>query len=101
MFCSKCGKELSDKAAVCVGCGANVKQSVIEDSAGCGWWWIGFLVPIAGLLIWITCNDNQPKRAKKAGIGALVGVILSVVLVVMFYVFWFVFVILLAQGIYC
>lgn len=100
MFCRYCGKEISDKAAICVGCGAEVKQSKPEDTAGAGWWWLGFLVPLAGLLIWITCNDTQPKRAKKAGIGALVGVITSVALTVLFYIFWFVLVIAFAGGMY-
>lgn len=96
MFCRNCGKEIPDKAAICLGCGAEVKRPVVEDTAGAGWWWIGFLVPLAGLLIWITCSDTQPNRAKKAGIGALVGVITAVALTVLFCVFWFVLVIMLA-----
>lgn len=97
MFCSNCGKEISDKAAICVGCGAAVKRAEVEDTGGIGWWWIGFLVPLAGLLIWITCNDSQPKRAKKAGIGALVGVITAVALVIVFYILWFVLIVMLAS----
>lgn len=100
MFCRHCGKEISDQAVICVGCGAEVKQSKVADTGGAGWWWLGFLVPLAGFLIWITCNDSQPKRAKKAGIGALVGVITSVALVIVFYILWFVLVIALAGGMY-
>lgn len=99
MYCKYCGKELADQAVVCLGCGAEVKRdNQLEDTAGAGWWWLGFLVPLAGFLIWITCNDTQPKRAKKAGVGALVGVITSVALVVLFYILWFVLVIALAGG---
>ena len=101
MFCSNCGKEISDNAAICVGCGAEVKRpAVVEDTGGAGSWWIGFLVPLAGLLIWLTCNDTQPKRAKKAGVGALVGVITSVVLVVLFYILWFALIMVFAGGMY-
>lgn len=100
MFCSNCGKEISDKAAICVGCGAEVKRSAPEDTGGAGWWWIGFLVPLAGLLIWLTCNDTQPRRAKKAGVGALVGVITSVVLVAVFYILWFALIMVFAGGMY-
>lgn len=98
MYCRKCGREISDKAAICIGCGAEVKQPAMDDTAGAGWWWIGFLVPFAGLLIWLTCNDTQPNRAKKAGIGALVGVITAVALVIAFYVLWFALIIMLAMG---
>lgn len=98
MYCKNCNKEISDKAAICIGCGAEVKQPVVKDGGGAGWWWLGFLVPVAGLLIWVTCNDNQPNRAKKAGIGALVGAITSAVLVILVYVLWFLLMIMLANG---
>ncbi len=100
MFCSHCGKEISDKAAVCIHCGKDVRRPITEDSAGCGWWWLGFLVPLAGLLIWATCNDTQPKRAKKAGIGALVSTILGVGLTILFFILYFIFIIMLAQGVF-
>lgn len=100
MFCSHCGKEISDKAAVCIHCGKDVRPVITEDSAGCGWWWLGFLIPIAGLLIWVTCSDTQPKRAKKAGMGALVSTILSVVLTILFFILYFIFIIMLAQGVF-
>ena len=100
MFCSRCGKEISDRAVVCVGCGAEVQASPAADTAGSGWWWLGFLVPLAGLLVWITCSDTQPKRAKKAGIGALAGVIVSVAAVVLFYILWFILIFAFASGMY-
>ena len=87
MFCSNCGREIDDKAVVCVGCGASVKNMKIKNSkASAGWWWLGFLIPLAGLLVWICCNDSDPAKAKKAGIGALVGFIVSVVLGVIMYI---------------
>ena len=85
MFCSQCGKEISEKAVICVGCGAPVKRHTPEDTASSGWWWLGFLVPLAGLIVWLTCNDTQPNRSKKAGTGALVGVIVSAVLSVLWF----------------
>ena len=98
MYCSNCGRAIPEKAAVCMGCGVAVKRPAAQDSAGAGWWWLGFLIPLAGLLIWVTCNDNQPCRAKKAGIGALVGVIVSVGLCVLFYVLWFLMMFAMATG---
>lgn len=89
MFCSYCGAEINEKAAVCLNCGVSVKKSCV-DKAGAGWWWLGFLFPIVGLFIWIFCNDSEPNKAKKAGIGALVGFIVSVVftiIITMVYIF--------------
>ncbi len=99
MYCSNCGREIPEQAAVCLGCGAAANRKTVSDTGGAGWWWLGFLVPLAGLLIWITCNDNQPKRAKSAGMGALVSVIVSVALSVLFVILWFVFVVLMV-GLY-
>ena len=94
MFCPHCGKELNENAAVCLNCGryvSEVTKSRPADSASAGWWWLGFFVPIAGLIIWAVCNDSTPIKAKKAGIGALVGFITSIVLVILLYVLIFAF----------
>lgn len=90
MYCSGCGAQIDDKASVCVHCGQAVAKKSEKDSGSALWWWLGFLVPIAGLLIWIFCHDTTPKRAKKAGVGAIVGTIVSVILVILFYVLYFV-----------
>lgn len=95
MFCPNCGKEISDIASICVNCGAKVSSPAqkVEDNPSCGWWWLGFFVPLAGLLVWLTCQDNQPVKAKKAGIGAIIGTITAAVLVVLYYVIMFAFMI--------
>ena len=92
MFCKYCGKEISDLASVCIHCGQSVNKPVQtkEGHVSAGWWWLGFLIPMAGLLVWIFCHDNEPKKAKKAGIGAIVGAVTSVVLFVLFYVLFFI-----------
>lgn len=85
MFCPQCGREVCDNAAVCVGCGmslANVSKKG-EGKVSAGWWWLGFLIPLAGLLVWIFCHDTEPIKAKKAGIGAIIGTVVSVVLAVL------------------
>ncbi len=91
MFCQNCGKEIPDNAYVCLGCGKTVSNSnkVNEGNVSAGWWWLGFLIPIAGLLIWIFCNDNEPIKAKKAGMGALIGTIVGVVATVLIYILFF------------
>ena len=33
MFCKNCGKEIDDKAAICVHCGVNIKNSQSEGKS--------------------------------------------------------------------
>ncbi len=80
MYCPYCGKELSDMADICVGCGRQVNKNVKFDSSSVGWWWLGFFFPLVGFILWLVWTGETPIKAKKAGFGALVGVIVSVVL---------------------
>ena len=88
MFCPNCGKEIDPKASVCLGCGVSVSRMIKhpEGKVSAGWWWLGFLLPIAGLFVWLFCNDTEPLKAKKAGWGALVSVIVSVAIVILYFV---------------
>lgn len=52
----------------------------VVDNGGFGWGFLGFLIPLVGLILFLVWKDTKPKTAKAAGIGALVSVILSVVL---------------------
>ena len=90
MYCRKCGKQIDDGTAFCPFCGepqgaggstqqAPYQQAVVYDSGSFGWAILGFLIPIAGLILWLAWIDVKPKSAKMAGIGALVSVILSIV----------------------
>ncbi|MEG2274476.1 MAG: zinc ribbon domain-containing protein [Clostridia bacterium] len=45
-----------------------------------GWGFLGFFIPLAGLILFCIWQKDFPKRAKSAGIGALVSVILWIVL---------------------
>lgn len=100
MRCVNCGKEIDEKAVICVGCGTKVQKQIIESKSGTAlWWWVGFLVPVAGLLIWGICKDTQPLHAKKAGWGAVFGAIAGVVAVVLFYIIWFALMLWMMLGI--
>ena len=87
MYCRNCGSEIAENAAVCIHCGVMIEQPKPpqETHASAGWWFLGFFIPVAGLLLFIIWHDEHPKRAKKAGIGALVSTILSVVGFVFYY----------------
>ncbi len=103
MFCSKCGKEIDDKAYMCVHCGATTEDTapkpapkVKNDSGSFGWAVLGFFFPIAGLIVWLAGKDSTPKNARLAGIGAIVGTIVEFVSIVLFYVVYFVFILALS-----
>ena len=82
MICPNCGYDADDKAAVCLGCGMNLERTKKSDKkkVGAGWWWLGFFIPVAGILIWAICRDEEPRKAKRAGIGAICGIITGVLL---------------------
>ena len=85
MFCYNCGKEIDDKAVICVHCGCSMtKKASAADAPSTGFAVLGFLVPIVGLILYLIYEGKQPLRAKSAGKGALIGVILSVVLSIIF-----------------
>ena len=91
MFCSNCGKEISDNAAICVGCGRSVKKAPnSKDSNSAGWWWLGFFLPMVGLILFIVWSGDYPLKAKKAGWGALIGFAASVITIILLYALIFI-----------
>lgn len=95
MYCFNCGKKIDDGQYVCLNCGklvhgniSNDNASVLNvDSGSIIWVLIGFFVPLAGLVLYISWKEKRPMDAKKAGYGALVSAILNAV--------WIIFVIIL------
>ena len=84
MFCSKCGKEVSDEAVVCVHCGCAIENkkapvAYANDAPNVGFAILGFLIPLVGLILYLVNKDTAPLKAKSAGKGALVGFCVSLV----------------------
>ena len=80
MYCPNCGQEIDDKAVVCPKCGVPVsgkKATNPNDASSFGWAFLGFLVPIVGLILFLVWKDESPLKAKSCGKGALVSVIVS------------------------
>lgn len=92
MFCTKCGKEIDDKAVVCVGCGAGVKNNntLQSDAPSFGIALLSFFIPVVGLVLYLIYDGSQPLRAASAGKGALIGFLTSIALSVLFVVIYFV-----------
>lgn len=85
-FCSNCGEPIADKAYICTKCG--VKQAgVSDDKGGLGWFLLGFIIPIVGLILWLIWKDEKPETAKSVGQGALISFILGILLYVVAFIF--------------
>lgn len=88
-YCSKCGNQIMDDAVICVHCGCAVDagRSVAVsggDAPNTGMAVIGFLIPLAGLIIYLINKDTKPKMAESAGKGALIGFIVGLVLSIIY-----------------
>lgn len=82
MFCSNCGREIDNRAAVCIHCGTPVGRfyQKPEDAPSGGFAAIGFFIPLVGLILFLVYHDTRPLRAKSAGKGALIGFIVKIVI---------------------
>ncbi|HJF54444.1 MAG TPA: zinc ribbon domain-containing protein [Limosilactobacillus coleohominis] len=82
-YCPNCGKEVDPKAVVCPNCGVALPAPVTNnqvvnaqnDTGSVGWAFLGFFIPIVGLILYIIWRNSEPNNAKKAGLGALISVI--------------------------
>ena len=77
-YCAHCGSEIDEKAVICVHCGCPVENHNTpaenpNDTNHVLFGLLGAVVPVAGLILFIIWRNEHPKRAKAAGIGALIG----------------------------
>lgn len=100
--CPYCNSENLDDATICQTCGSSLtnvavspmpsknisSKSTSSSSSAVGWGFLGFFVPIAGLILFLVWRDDRPEDSKAAGIGALVSVIISVVFSTLFTIFY-------------
>ena len=107
VFCTGCGKELSESEEFCSVCGkqrttpsqgaqpvfqqqVNPQMGYGQDAPSGGMTALSFFFPIVGLILYLVWKDQTPLKAKSAGKGALIGVIvwtaLSVILAILAYV---------------
>jgi len=91
MFCSKCGKEIMDEAVICPHCGCPVSGKSLyqsdsgEDIPNAGLNILGFLVPLAGLIMFCSMLGKTPIKAKQIGIFSLIGFVINFILVMLMF----------------
>jgi hypothetical protein len=94
-FCSKCGAEVNDDAVICVKCGCQIaptNNTNTNDKPSGGFAFLGFLIPVVGLVLYLVWNQTTPLKAKSCGKGALIGFIVSVV-------FWIIYGIVIGRAV--
>jgi len=80
MFCTECGKDINDKAAVCIHCGVatpNSKAAIDNKGADIGMKLLSLFIPIVGLILYLSWKDTKPIAAKDVGKFAIIGVCIS------------------------
>ena len=94
MYCYNCGKEIDDKAVVCVQCGCSVtsKYTMDDDKSSALLAILCFLIPVFGLIMYLIYDNKSPRRAKSVGKAALAGfiitrIVLSVILALLYFDF--------------
>ena len=113
-YCIHCGEQIKDDAAFCSVCGE--KQAEIEqawepaqnvpaptappaiDNGGFLWGLLGFLVPVAGLVLFLLWKEERPKTAKAAGIGALISAAAGIVLIIVYIIFIIIFAVVMGTS---
>ena len=106
MFCKDCGKMLPEGADICPNCGKAQSESPVQivqrqdaaepsvqivqrqdaaadpsDRPSFGYAFLGFLLPVIGLILYLVWKDDTPLRARSCGRGAAVGFVIYFLLV--------------------
>lgn len=86
-FCSHCGAELNDNAAICLKCGcftnAYIPNHQSADAPNAGFALLSFFFPVIGLVLYWVWLNTTPLRAKSCGKGALIGAIVKIVSIIL------------------
>ena len=90
LYCPHCGGRVSDADKACPSCGRAINctapdcvptepKVTYDDGANLGFAFLGFIMPLVGLILYFVDFKNRPKRARCTGIASIIG-----------FIFWFV-----------
>lgn len=65
------------KEEICSNCNKDTKQKSNKYKID-AWWVIGFVVPLAGLILYLAWKTKEPEKARSAGYGALIGAVAAI-----------------------
>lgn len=94
MYCKWCGSKVDGNSKFCPNCGkevlasndgsqsvANGDSNVVKEEKTNVWFAVlSFLIPLAGLIIFLVKKDKEPKTAKASGICAIVGFLIGTII---------------------
>lgn len=103
MRCNYCGEEVFENAKFCQNCGGEVPRQEEKgnepinqnisteqgnnEKVNVGLVILSFFIPLAGLIVFLTKKDKEPKTAKVSGICALVSFILNIIMIIAVFMF--------------
>lgn len=85
--CRGCGEPVDPNWTQCPRCGTPVGRTNLKP--GAGWWFLGFFVPIVGLILYLVWNKTEHAKARRVGFGALFGAIALVLITILGFVLMF------------
>ena len=100
-YCPNCGTQVKDNQNICQNCGENInlnqpKNLPTEEDSTIGYTVLGFVIPLAGLILYLIWMEEKPKASRSAGLGALLNVIMSIIGSILIFIIIF---ILMASGV--
>lgn len=82
MYCKNCGRQIDDRAVVCVNCGCAVNDDMLrpDDVPSIGFNILSFFIPIVGLILYAAHYKETPKKANAMLTWAIVSMVVGAVL---------------------
>lgn len=72
------------RAQVLARSGEAPQAEPVADAGSFGWWIIGFLFPIIGLVLYVLMRNEKPLSARRAAMGALASVLAQIILYMLY-----------------
>lgn len=97
-YCGNCGKQIDDKAAVCVHCGcetcyaleqrqaiAQVRQPIVDKETGAsvGQLVLSTLFPFVGIIMFCVLYNTKPKAATNCLVTGLIAWVIATIILLL------------------